>query len=155
MAARRKPERKSTRPESTTTRRPHRRPRLCKRCGASAQRRSSLAGESVRTAFRGGLTEVRPAIVCPVINQTDPFCESLEGRVLPSFARPCVRLPEKSVICIRESDAIAFEGDEGLFGFTQKEQQRARKLVVRMCGDDSKPSCSFRLVAIAATKNRG
>src|SRR5438132_13180927 len=155
MAARRKPARKSTLPEARATRRPHTRPRPCKRSAALARKRNSLAGESVRTAFRGGLTEVRPAILFPVINQTDPFCESLEGRVLPSFARPCVRLPEKSVICIRQSDAIAFEGGEGLFGFTQKEQQRARKLVMRMCGDDSKPCCSFRLVAVASTKNRG
>src|ERR1700731_1655912 len=138
-----------------TSRPPRTRPRLCKHCAASVRRRGSLAGKSVQAAFRGRVTEVRPAILFPVINQTDPFCESLEGRVLGRLAWPCVRLPEKSVICIRQSDAIAFEGGEGLFGFAQKEQQRARKLVMRMCGDDSKPCCSFRLVAVAATKNRG
>src|SRR5206468_1510171 len=136
-------------------RRSHTRPRPCKHCAASARRRSSLAGESVRTAFRAGLTEVRPAILFPVINQTDPFCESLEGRVLAGLARPCVRLPKKSVICIRESDAVAFEGGEGLFGFAQKEQQRARKLVMRMCGDDSKACFSLGLVAVAPAKNQG
>src|SRR5438094_9590077 len=129
MAARRKPEKKSTLPESRATLLPHTRPQPCKRCAVLARRRSSLAGESVRTAFRGGLTEVRPAILFPVINQTDPFCESLEGRVLPSLARPCVRLPEKSVICIRKYDAIASEGGEGRFGFTQNEQECARNLV--------------------------
>src|SRR5947207_5298460 len=141
MAARRKLVRKSTTPGSRATRRPHTRPRPCKRSAALARKRNSLAGESVRAAFRCRLTDVGPAVLLPVINQADPFCESLEGLVLPSPARPCVRLPEKSVICIRQSDAIAFEGGEGLFGFTQKEQQRARKLVTRMCGDDSKPCC--------------
>src|SRR5260370_9347188 len=98
--------------EPAASRQSRTRQRPCKHCAASVRRRSSLAGESVRTAFRGGLTEVRPAILFPVINQTDPFWESLEGRVLPGLAGPCLPLPEQSVICIRQSAPIAFEESE-------------------------------------------
>ena len=49
MAARRKPGRKSTPPESRATRRPRTRPRLCKRCAASARRRIHAGCRSERS----------------------------------------------------------------------------------------------------------
>src|SRR5437660_5551792 len=55
MAARRKPERKSTPPESTARKRPHRRQRLCKHFAALARRRSCADSLFVlqRECFRG------------------------------------------------------------------------------------------------------
>src|SRR5436305_2506651 len=85
MAARRKPEGKSTPPEARATQRPHTRPRPCKRCAASARRRSCRSSSRLaREDTRDELLEARIAaqIVEAVINQDPAQIGRVEGGVI-------------------------------------------------------------------------
>src|ERR1700730_4952092 len=155
MAARRTPARKSTPLESATMRLPSMRPQLCRHCVVLTRRRNSSASKGVGAAFRVGLTKVGPTIVLPVFNQTDAPSEILKGRMLARFRRPGFRSPKIIVVSIRESNRIALERRERLFGFAQHEQHGGGILVVWMGVDNGKARLMRGLVGICATIDLG